>query len=487
MESKIKKWTIFIIIISATFMSSLDGSIVNVALPKMSDALGVTSSKIQWVVTSYLIVISAVILIFGRLGDMFGKTTVFKIGLLLFTIGSFLCGITSSFSVLILARVVQAIGAAGTMANNQGIVTEIFPESERGKALGLIGTAVALGSIVGPGLGGFIVGSFHWKFIFLINVPIGVIALFYAFKLLPKSNRVSSGKIDIIGATLFIFTIIPLFISLNEGINLGFASPVILLGFASSLICFVTFIVLEKKVKSPLIQLDLFKNKLFSISIFCGFVSFVAIFCHNIILPFYLQDLMGFSPQKAGMILMAYPLILIVVAPLSGSLSDKIGSEILTFIGLVVGGIGLFLMSTLNDNSKVIIMIIAIGIMSIGMGIFQSPNNSLIMSTVPKNKLGIAGSINGLVRNVGMSTGIALATTLLYTKMSSKIGFRVTDFVPGRNDAFMYGMRWVYIVAGAICMIGAILTFYRMYKNSMEKKLAYKDEYKQFKSENSVY
>lgn len=487
MESKIKKWTIFIIIISATFMSSLDGSIVNVALPKMSDALGVTSSKIQWVVTSYLIVISAVILIFGRLGDMFGKTTVFKIGLLLFTIGSFLCGITSSFSVLILARVVQAIGAAGTMANNQGIVTEIFPESERGKALGLIGTAVALGSIVGPGLGGFIVGSFHWKFIFLINVPIGVIALFYAFKLLPKSNRVSSGKIDIIGATLFIFTIIPLFISLNEGINLGFTSPVILLGFASSLICFVTFIVLEKKVKSPLIQLDLFKNKLFSISIFCGFVSFVAIFCHNIILPFYLQDLMGFSPQKAGMILMAYPLILIVVAPLSGSLSDKIGSEILTFIGLVVGGIGLFLMSTLNDNSKVIIMIIAIGIMSIGMGIFQSPNNSLIMSTVPKNKLGIAGSINGLVRNVGMSTGIALATTLLYTKMSSKIGFRVTDFVPGRNDAFMYGMRWVYIVAGAICMIGAILTFYRMYKNSMEKKLAYKDEYKQFKSENSVY
>ena len=157
MDDKIKKWTIFIIIISATFMSTLDGSIVNVALPKMAEALGVTTSKIQWVVTSYLVVISAVILIFGRLGDMFGKTTVFKIGLSLFTLGSFLCGITSSFNILILARVVQAIGAAGTMANNQGIVTEIFPANERGKALGLIGTAVALGSLVGPGLGGFIV------------------------------------------------------------------------------------------------------------------------------------------------------------------------------------------------------------------------------------------------------------------------------------------------------------------------------------------
>lgn len=343
MDDKIKKWTIFIIIISATFMSTLDGSIVNVALPKMAEALGVTTSKIQWVVTSYLVVISAVILIFGRLGDMFGKTTVFKIGLSLFTLGSFLCGITSSFNILILARVVQAIGAAGTMANNQGIVTEIFPANERGKALGLIGTAVALGSLVGPGLGGFIVGSFHWKFIFLINVPIGIIALFYAFKLLPTSNRTSSEKIDIVGALLFIFTIIPLFMSLNEGINLGFTSPMILLGFAIAAICFISFIILEKKISSPLIQLDIFKNKLFSISIFCGFVSFVAIFCHNIILPFYLQDLMGYSPQKAGMILMAYPLILMVVAPLSGSLSDKIGSELLTFFGLIVGSIGLFL------------------------------------------------------------------------------------------------------------------------------------------------
>lgn len=195
------------------------------------------------------------------------------------------------------------------MANNQGIVTEIFPANERGKALGLIGTAVALGSLVGPGLGGFIVGSFHWKFIFLINVPIGIIALFYAFKLLPTSNRTSSEKIDIVGALLFIFTIIPLFMSLNEGINLGFTSPMILLGFAIAAICFISFIILEKKISSPLIQLDIFKNKLFSISIFCGFVSFVAIFCHNIILPFYLQDLMGYSPQKAGMILMAYPLI----------------------------------------------------------------------------------------------------------------------------------------------------------------------------------
>ncbi|MGN0144726.1 MAG: MFS transporter [Clostridium sp.] len=470
MEDKNNKWTIFIIIIIATFMSTLDGSIVNVALPKMADALGVTTSKIQLVVTSYLITISAIILIFGRLGDMFGKTTVFKIGLLMFTFGSFLCGITNSFNVLILARIIQAIGAAGTMANNQGIITEVFPKNERGKALGINGTAVALGSLVGPGLGGFIVGALDWEFIFLINVPIGAIALFYAFKLLPKAKRKNSEKIDVLGALLFFFTIVPLFLSLNEGINLGFTSPIILAGFVIAAICFVFFIALEKKIKEPLMQLDMFKNKLFSISIFCGFVSFVAIFCHNIILPFYLQDLMNFSPQKAGMILMIYPLVLMVVAPISGSLSDKIGSEFLTFIGLIIGSIGLFLMATLSDHSRVIVMVIFIAIMSVGMGIFQSPNNSLVMSTVPKDKFGIAGSINALVRNLGIVSGIALSTTLLYTKMSSKIGYRVTDFVEGRNDAFMYGMKWVYITAGAICLFGAILTFYRMHNDSIDSK-----------------
>lgn len=464
-----KKWTIFVIIVIATFMSALDASIVNVALPNMADKLAVSTANIQLVVVSYLVTISAVILIFGRLGDMFGKTKIFKIGLLLFTIGSLLCGIASSFEVLIIARIIQAIGAAGTMANNQGIITEVFPPGERGKALGLNGTAVALGSLVGPGLGGFIVGAFSWEYIFLINIPIGVIALFFAVKLLPKSEKVNDEKIDIVGALLFMLTIIPLFVALNSGIRIGFTSPIILAGFAVAVACFIAFIIVERKIESPLIDLDIFKNKLFSISIICGFISFVAIFSYNIVIPFYLQNLMGFSPQKAGFILMAYPLILVIVAPMSGAFSDRIGSEFLTFLGLLIGALGLFLIATFNENTSIVLMVLFIAIMSIGMGIFQSPNNSLVMSTVSKDKLGIAGSINALIRNVGMSSGIALATTLLYTKMSEKIGYRVTDFVEGRNDVFLYGMRWVFVTGAVICLIGALITFYRMTRYSKKK------------------
>ena len=461
-ENDRSRWSILIIVLMFTFMSALDGSIVNVALPKMAKALNVTTSSIQLVATSYLIVIAGTVLIFGRLGDMLGKSKMFKFGLGLFTFGSLLCGITSSFPILIIARIVQAIGAAGTMANNQGIITEIFPPNERGKALGLLGTSVALGSLVGPGLGGLIVGASSWEFIFLINVPIGLVASFYALKLLPKGHKTVQGKMDAIGATLFMFTIVPLFVALSEGLNRGFTDPIILLGFAVAIISFIAFILVEKKRENPLLQLQIFSNKLFSLSIFCGFITFVAIFCNNIILPFYLQDVMNYTPQHTGLILMVYPLILAVAAPISGDLSDKIGSEVLTFIGLVLISLGLILMSILNVDSTVLTMIIFIAIMSIGMGLFQSPNNSLIMSTVPRDKLGIAGSVNALVRNLGMVCGIALATTLLYSMMSSKIGYRVTDFVVGRNDAFIYGMRIVYIAAGIISFVGAILTLLRL-------------------------
>ncbi|PPK79312.1 EmrB/QacA subfamily drug resistance transporter [Lacrimispora xylanisolvens] len=459
---KRNKWSVLIIVVLSTFMSTLDSSIVNVALPRMADSLGVTTASIQFVATSYLIVISGTVLIFGKLGDMFGKTTMFTLGVIVFTIGSLLCGLSHSYWFLIIARAIQAIGAAGTMANNQGIVTEVFPVEERGKALGLLGTAVALGSLVGPGLGGMIVGVLSWEYIFTINVPIGILAVIGAFCLLPKTKTKAKGRMDLYGALLFIVTIVSLFGALSEGLNLGFGHPLILTGFFLAAVCFAVFLAVEKKRKDPMIQLDIFKNGLFSLSIFCGFISFVAMFCNNIILPFYLQDVMEFSPQKAGLIMMAYPLILMVAAPVSGHLSDKIGSEILTFIGLVFTSIGLFSMSFLNENSAVITMVSMIGIMSVGMGLFQSPNNSLIMSTVSRDKLGVAGSINALVRNMGMVCGIALATTLLYGMMSSRLGYRVTDYIPGRNDAFLYGMHIVYITASAICMMGAVLTFFRL-------------------------
>lgn len=456
------KWPILLIVVMSTFMATLDSSIVNVALPQMARAMDVDTSQIQLVVTSYLIVIVGIILIFGKLGDMLGKTKVFTVGIALFTLGSLLCGITSVFPVLIGARIVQAVGAAATMANNQGIIAQVFPATERGRALGFVGTSVALGSLVGPGLGGIIVGASSWEYIFLINVPVGVVALFLAIKLLPRSDRKVTGKLDMLGAGLFMLSIVPLFVALGQAQSLGFANPLILAGFSVSIVSFIGFILVEQRRENPLIPLEIFKNKLFSLSIFCAFITFVGIFCNNIIQPFYLQDVMIYKPEQAGFIMMIFPLILTVVSPVSGHLSDKIGSELLTFIGLLLISLGLFLMSTLTEQSTLMTMVVFIVILSVGMGLFQSPNNSLVMSTVARDQLGIAGSINALARNMGMVCGIALATNLLYGSMSAELGYRVTDYVDGQNVAFINGMRIVYITAAVICLIGAVLTLLRL-------------------------
>ena len=456
------KWPILLIVVMSTFMATLDSSIVNVALPQMARALDVDTSQIQLVVTSYLIVIVGIILIFGKLGDMLGKTRIFTYGIALFTLGSLLCGITNAFPILIGARIVQGVGAAATMANNQGIITQVFPASERGKALGFTGTSVALGALVGPGLGGIIVGASSWEYIFLINVPVGIVVLLFAIKLLPKSNKKATGRLDVLGAALFMLSIVPLFVALGQVQSLGFSHPLILTSFIVAIVSFIAFILVERKRENPLIELDIFKNKLFSLSVFCAFITFVGLFCNSIIQPFYLQDVMAYSPEQAGLMMMIFPLILTVLAPVSGHVSDKIGCEMLTFIGLLLISLGLFLMSTLTEQSTLTTMVVFIVVISVGMGLFQSPNNSMIMSTVGRHQLGIAGSINALVRNMGMVGGIALATTLLYGSMSSELGYRVTDYVAGQNGAFINGMRIVYIIAAVICLFGAVLTLLRL-------------------------
>jgi len=476
-EEKIYKnrYLILINVIMMTFMACIDGSIVNVALYNMSDTLTVSVSSITWVVTSYLIVIIATILIFGRLGDIRGKVRIFKWGVIVFTFGSLLCGIANSLPILIFSRVIQGIGASAAMATNQGIITHVFPKNERGKALGIAGTAVALGSMVGAPLGGLIIQVLSWKYIFLINIPIGIFAIIMGMKVLPVSDKKRvSEKFDIKGAILFSIAIVSLFCSISFGGEgkLGFANPFIISGFLLSIISFILFINVERKLKSPpLLHLKIFSNPLFSLSIFCALISFTCISSINIIQPFFIQDVMDYSPLITGLLMMTSPLILFFIAPISGSLSDKIGSEFLTFLGLLFTSLGLFLLSTLNENSGIVALVVYIAIAAIGNGMFQSPNTSLIMSTVPSDKLGVAGSTNALVRNIGIALGVSLSTTLLYGMMSHKLGYHITEFKAGNEHVFVYGMKYVYILAGAICAFGALLTAFRIfYKKSVSKK-----------------
>ncbi|HBE79784.1 MAG TPA: MFS transporter [Firmicutes bacterium] len=472
-ESK-NKWITLFVVVTMSFMSCLDSSIVNVTLPVLTKQLGVSVSSIEWVVVSYLIVICATLLIFGRLGDMIGKSRVFKFGIILFTAGSLLCGLCHSFIPLVICRVIQGIGASAYMANNQGIITQTFPSTERGKALGILAAAVALGTMIGPPLGGLIIAVLNWNYIFLINVPIGVIALFLGFKILPKSEKTNE-RMDLKGAVLLFAATVLLFGAFIRGQKTGYDN----LGIISALILAGIFIVLfirqETQEIQPLLELHIFKNQLFSLSLICAFISYICISASIILLPFYLQDAIKISPENAGLFMMISPLIVMIFSPVSGSLSDKIGSELLTLAGLLFMGVGFFLMSFLNEYSSLGYIAIFVSVLAVGQGLFQPANNSLIMSTVPKNKLGIAGSINSLVRNLGQIGGVTLATTLLYIFMSQKLHHRVSDYVIGRDDIFIFGMKNVYIVLMGICFIGALFTIFRLYQNQYLRPLRITD------------
>ena len=465
-----KRWLIFFAVVMTTFINCMDMSSINVALPSIADELHVTMSGVEWVVTAYTLVIICFILLFGKLGDTMGKDKIFKFGILVFLAGLCICFFAHTYTMLLIGRIVEGIGAAATSANSQGIIVQTFPAHERGKALGISGSSVALGTMVGPSIGGLIVQHFSWNMIFGMSIPLTVICFMLCVKYLPDMSSGRSEKVDSGGVLLFMVMILCVY----GGVKLLQNGASYYLYCAMLLVIAVAFgavfVRWEQRHDNAMIHLDIFKNKLYTVSVFCAFISFLAISGHNFIQPFYLQKVQMLSAAQTGMLMMAYSITMFVVAPFSGQLSDKIGSEILCFIGLCTVSVALFILSTLGIGSSLWIFLAGSIMMSFGMAMFQSPNTSLIMSTVGPKLTGIAGSINGLARNLGSVFGISLSTVLLYNIMSSQLGFNVTDFVEGQELAFVTGMQWVYRFMAAVSLIGAVLTGLRWKNSRREEK-----------------
>ncbi|MTV82059.1 MFS transporter [Secundilactobacillus folii] len=458
------RWWILAAVGLFTFMSTLDASIVNIALPVISRDLKVPMNQAEWVVSIYLIVICSLLLLFGKLGDSLGKIRIFRIGTVLFVIGSLFAGFNGSFPLLLTARVVQALGASMTMSANNGIITEVFPFNERGRALGMIGSFVALGSIAGPGLGGIVLAHLTWGYIFWLNVPIGIVTIIVGQLILPKDITMSHERIDRIGAFTMACFMVALFVGIFLGQEIGFANPVILGFFAVALIVGLIFVRTENRQTNPLLSFSLFKNGAFTMSLLCGFLIFVTNFFFNVIAPFYLENARQLPANYAGYILMAFPIVQVIVAPLAGTVSDHIGPELITFAGLVLilfSQIGYMLVDL---GTPIWLFVANVGFVGLGNGIFQAPNNTIVMNAVEPSDLGIAGGMNALVRNLGMVVGISLATTVLFAAMSHARGAKVTTFLNGHPDIFIYGMHVSFLIAALICAVATAITGYRLIK-----------------------
>ena len=472
-NSNTKKNNIWLILIATclfTFMSTLDGSIVNIAMPMISKSLKIDMSQAEWIVSLYMLTICCLLIFWGKISDIIGKVKIFKIGTFIFVIGSLFCGISSSIELLLISRIIQAIGASMTMATNYGIITENFPPNMRGKSLGILGSFVSLGSIAGPGIGGIILQRFSWHYIFLINIPVGAFAIILGYFVFPKSKRKDiTLNLDFIGFILFAISIVSLFMGIFIGQVTGFNTFLVITLFILFIIGMALFIYREKNTSHPLIDLNIFKSIPFSIGLLCAVLIFSSNLFINTLMPFYLQDALKLSPLLSGVILICVPIAMIIVAPISGALSDKMGSEGLTFIGLFIVCISQILLIFIGLNTQIYVLIGINLLTGIGVALFQSPNNSIVMSSVEPRYLGIAGSMNSLARNLGMVIGLSLSTTILYNAMSIKAGYKVTGYIVGEDNLFLYGMHIAFLVSFLLCFIAFLITGFRLFKKRKSK------------------
>jgi EmrB/QacA subfamily drug resistance transporter len=449
MKERTDRWHILFALLLGVIMGPIDISIVNINLPLIAEAFSVPPYRIAWVSISYLLMLSTLLLPFGRLGDMFGFKKLYLSGVLIFTFVSLICALSPSFLFLVISRGLQAIGAGITMSLAPAIITAIFPARERGRALGFNALSVALGLAIGPSLGGFLSYLFGWRSIFLANIPVGILTFFLNLRLLPEEGKKGKAEFDFLGASLSFTSLLALLLFISEGTKIGFNFPFLIL-FLLSLLLIYALIKWEGIFPEPLIDFSLFRNRVFSLAISSAFLNFLTQYILILSLPFYLQRILHYSAKDAGALMTAFPLTTLFIAPLAGWLSDKIGHRLPALFGLSLCTAAAILLSFLTPKEGKISIIWRLSLYGLGTGLFQSPNNSAVMGAVARERLGIGGGILATVRNMGMVFGLGIASAIISWRLDLYSLLKL-------QNAFFLSLRDACLSAGLISCITVIL------------------------------
>lgn len=440
------KWRVFIIVAIGILISTLDGSILNIANPSIARELNLQIEDVQWVVTAYLLVITSSLIFFGRLGDKRGSNKVYTWGFLLFTLGSLGCSLSRTLVILISARMFQGIGASMMMATGIGIVANIFPAGERGKALGLTGTMVALGNMLGPSLGGLLLAQFQWPVIFLINIPIGLLGFFLGIRYLPEEHLDEEITSYDVPGTLMLAAVVTVMISALSG-----SKGMNVLWFTAAVVLLLLFCRWERKVPYPLLDFDLFKNKIFINGNLTAVVVYSTQTSVFFLLPFYMETILNFSPAHSGLMMTITPVIMSVTAPLAGYFSDRFGSTRIISFSLLLISTSFLVLSALNIGQADIIIGVGLGLLGMGMGMFGSPNTSAILGSMPKEKAGYGGGFISTNRNLSYSLGISSGVLLFTWRLNQE------QTVLNYAKAYIEASRTVYWAAASIALVTLIL------------------------------
>lgn len=445
-------------------MSSIDTNIVLISLPTIASKLhGITTLDVLWIILGYQLVIASVLVNFGRLADMFGRVKLYNLGFAIFTVGSGLCSLSGSPAELIGFRLVQATGAGFLFSNSAAIITDAFPIQERGRALGINQISIVVGSVAGLILGGILTTTLGWRSIFWVNLPIGAFATLWAhFKLKELSTPEHTKHLDIPGNLLFVGALAVMLLAITMEAISGLRSYDLYGLLGTSLVLFIIFILVERKLKDPMFDLTLFKNREFDAGNITIFLNALSRGSFILVMVFFLQGpIFNYSPLEAGLYLIPMSFSLSVMGPISGILSDRFGPRPFVIIGLLLSSIGFYLMTRVGTSISFLITLAPLVLIGAGMGLFASPNRASIMNSVPGHRRGVASGISTTLVNAGNTVSIGIAFLIMSTQTSRSTLDRIFSGLSISNvkfseQSFIASLHLVFYASMAMLLVSIL-------------------------------
>ena len=451
------RYTVLFIALLSGFITPFDGSAVNIALPSISAEFHMDAVSLSWVSTAYLLAAALFLVPFGRIGDIYGRKRVFLWGIATFTIASFLVTLVPSTNLLILVRTVQGLGGAMIYGTSIAILTSVFPPGDRGKALGIYTTAVFVGLMAGPLLGGLLTDYFSWRSIFFVNIPLGILACILIFwKLDGEWADCAGERFDLAGSAIYAGALV--------AVMYGFSLVPDILGIALIVIGLaigVLFVLYEMRIPAPVLDMRLFSgNRVFAFSNLAALINYSATYAVTFLLSLDLQYTKGFSPEEAGLVLIVQPAAMALLSPIAGKLSDRIDPQIVASAGMAIGAVALFFLSSVNASTSLTCIILCLVLFGIGLGLFSSPNINAIMSSVEKRSYGVASGMNGTMRVIGqmLSMGIAM---MLFSLVIGRV-----EITPAYYPQFITALQYAFILFTVLSIIGVVASLMRAQKKS---------------------
>jgi EmrB/QacA subfamily drug resistance transporter len=455
-------WPVLATVCLGTFMGALDGSIVTVGYPTFTAAFRVPVSLVQWVGVAYLLSSSSLVAIFGRVSDMVGHKRIYVGGFAVFLVGSVLCGAATGIGALIGFRVLQAVGSAMLVANSVAILSHAVGAARMGTALGLLETAVSVALVVGPVVGGLLIQSSSWRMIFYVNVPVAIGAMLLARRVLPPlALRKARERFDVAGAVTFGTGLGALLLGASLGPVAGWTAAAVLASGGAGVVLLAAFFAIERRVRPPMLDLSLFRHRAFAGANAAKFCAYAASFTVTFVVPFYLQELLRYSPGRVGLAMTPMPVALAAGSLVGGPLSDRAGSHVLAPLGMAVAAAGGYLFTLVRPAHGYTALAAAMVVFDFGLGLFIAPNDAVIMNSAPRDRQGVAGGVLALMRSAGMIIGLTLAATVVQSQLGPAAADAFGAGVRVPAGPLAQGIHHVYAITIVLCVVSTGLSLLR--------------------------